>query len=101
MAISTAARVLERLLREVIKKDGIEAGIALGRRFKMPQKVVSMALVRSLKKNPYGTFAQRKTARIKSMEKAQMLGGGMTSRQQNAEAAGMVNPLRRLRKGEF
>ena len=47
------------------------------------------------------TFAQRKLARTKSMEKARILGGGRSDRQRMAEYAGTVDPNTRLRKGVF
>ena len=46
------------------------------------------------------TFAQRKLDRIKAAERARMLGGGRTSRQQNAEVAGTVDDSRRTLFGK-
>ena len=47
------------------------------------------------------TFLERKLARIKNAEKAQMLGSERSNRQRMAEVAGMVNPFKRFKRGEF
>jgi len=65
MALKIASKVLERAIREVIKRDGVNAGIALGKQLNASKKVVFLAINRASKKNPYGTFAQRKADRMK------------------------------------
>tara|TARA_R110002012_G_scaffold302495_1_gene503419 strand:+ start:84 stop:395 length:312 start_codon:yes stop_codon:yes gene_type:complete len=70
VALRVAVKILERLIREAVKNGGIEAGIAMGKQLKAPQRVVSLAISRASKKNPYGTFAQRKAARIQEAEMA-------------------------------
>jgi hypothetical protein len=76
MAYSGIAKLALKLIRETMKKNGVEAGVELGKRIGAPQQMIHTAIMRSTKKNPYGTFAQRKLDRIKAMEKARMLGGG-------------------------
>jgi len=76
MASSALAKAIVKLLRETMKTGGVNAGVDLGKRIGAPRELIHTAIMRSTKKNPYGTFAQRKADRVKDAERARMLGGG-------------------------
>jgi hypothetical protein len=114
MAGAAVSKILMSIIGRLVTKHGLIRGISEAKKFGLSEKNISQGLksvihqvpgksaVMSSKIPKQLNFQQRKAARIREMMLSQgQRSGGMSDRQRMAEVAGMVDPNRRLRRGEF